>query len=79
MKNVPDDVDSMKHLLQYGFLGTNIKVIQAIDTGDALPFVYHNETNDGDDCEGEQGSKEAEELCDVLDSLNLERYLCNLS
>ena len=73
MKRVPEDVDAMKHLLKYGFLGTNVNVIRAIETDAALPFAYIEENKD--DEEEKKDDKGTEELCDILSSLKLERYL----
>lgn len=72
VKRVPEDVDAMKHLLKYGFLGTHIKIIQAIATDSNIPFVYIEENNEDEE---NKESKEAEELSDILTSLDLTKYI----
>ena len=76
MKRVPEDIDAMKNLLQYGFLGTSLKIVQSIDTEAVQPFVSPQEQfgADVDDEDEGQELNEANKLCDVLSSLKLERF-----
>lgn len=78
MKRVPEDIDAMKHLLKYGLLGTHIKIIQDIETGDKIPFV-HSECVEGDNDDTDENSKKEEELYDALKSLNFARYASIIS
>ena len=75
MKRVPEDIDAMKYLLKYGLLGTNAKIIKSIETQASLPFAYFEEQQEANDDDEQQGSKETDELCDVVSSLKLERYV----
>jgi len=72
VKRVPEDIDAMKYLLKYGLLGTNAKIIKSIEMQAFLPFAYSEEQQEVDDDDGQQESKEAKELCDVVSSLKLE-------
>ncbi len=58
VQRVPEDLDALKHLLQYGLMGTNLNVILAIDTDSELPFVVKEaEDENEDEVEREQRAK----------------------
>eukprot|EP00794_Sanderia_malayensis_P009896 gene9896-10909_t len=81
VQRVPDDLDTLKHLLQYGLLGTSLSVIQAVETTKELPFVVNEETDD-DDLDSEAVVKNEARQSNLLKSMNIEslttrqRHLC---
>ena len=68
MQRVPEDIDAMKHLLEYGLIGTSIQVMDVIDSKDKLPFLIRDDTEgDNDDDDAQIDKKKVKRLSDVMD------------
>ena len=67
MQRVPEDIDAMKHLLEYGLIGTSIQVMDVIDSKDKLPFLIKDDTDEDSDDDQIDKKKKVKRLSDVMD------------
>ena len=57
MQRVPESLDATRHLLQYGLMGTSLKVILAINTKEQLPFVIEETHGEDEEVDKREAQK----------------------